>query len=94
MADAKTTIVHLQNWIGDIIKDNGLTVKMCAFRMYVTFGKDIHSQIDGFINFATDTSNGIDPHDIKATLVHDLGGALSNDDMMTPRVSDYARFSK
>ena len=56
-----------------------------------TFGEKIHKQIHGFINFAKNEK--IEQHDIRFTLVHDLRGALRKDNLMMPRVSDYADYS-
>jgi hypothetical protein len=88
---AKTTAIHLSTFIGDILKRNSLDAKFCAYCMESVFGNEIHKMIDGFINFSKD--NNLDMDDIKSTLCHDLGGALSQDKFMLPRVSDYAQYS-
>ncbi len=52
-----------------------------------TFGGTIHGQIERFVKFCKE--NDIDRHDIRATLIHDINGALHNDYDMIPRVSTF-----
>jgi hypothetical protein len=88
-ANAETTAVHLEKYIGTILKENNLVAKFCAYVMEATFGSKIHDQVHGFITFAQDPENGLTEHDIQATLCHDLSGGLNRDKMMLPRVSEY-----
>ena len=88
---AENTAKHLSNYIGDILEQNELDAKFCAYMLEFVFGEKIHKNIDGFINFAKDEN--IEQHQIKVALAHDLGGALNRDKLMLPRVSEYGTYS-
>jgi hypothetical protein len=90
-AGSLTTANHLTNYIPDVLEAYKLDAMYCAHSLEFTFGEKIHKQIDGFIRFAKD--QGLEEHDIKATLCHDIGGGLNNDKMMLPRVSDYGSYT-
>ena len=91
ITSAETTSVHLSNYIGEVLKTNQLDAKFCAYCLEANFGNEIHKMINGFINFSKE--NNISNDDIMVTLCHDLGGALRQDQMMMPRVSEYSRHS-
>lgn len=93
-ANAQTTATHLLEYIPQQLADNGLDAKYVAYMMERTFGKEVHTNIDGFINFAKDDANGLTTDDIVGTLCHDVSGGVNRDTMMLPRVSDYGQFSK
>jgi hypothetical protein len=84
------TTKHLSVRIPEILEGYGLDPVYCSYMLERTFGEKIHKQIDGFIKFAED--NDLSIHDIKATLCHDLNGGLNKDDMMLPRVTEYADY--
>jgi len=86
---AKNTASILEEYIGSILEDNGFSPQYCAFQMEMTFGKDIHQKVDGFIRFAKQHPDKIDLDGIMTTLVHDVAGALKGDRLMLPRVSGY-----
>ena len=88
---AKLTAQHLSAYIPDVLESYELDPAYCAYSLEFTFGKDIHKKIDGFIRFAKDY--GLEDHDIKATLCHDISGGLNNDKMMLPRVSEYGDYT-
>jgi hypothetical protein len=91
MVDVSTTEQHYDKYIGDILLLSDNCATNCARKMEKVFGEEIHTKIDGFIEFAK--SNDIDDHDIKATLLHDLSGGLCGDKWMIPRVDAYGDFS-
>jgi hypothetical protein len=92
MKQVENTAKILKKFIGDILNDNDLDSILCANMLEITFGEEIHKQIDGFIIFCE--QEGVDDFEIKHTLLHDLGGALNNDKLMLPRVTMYADYSK
>lgn len=91
---SQNTADLLKEYLLDVLKRNKLNARFCAYSLEYTFGVEIHKQIDGFIAFATEPTNGLGADDIRATLCHDLGGALNQDTLMLPRVSEYSQFSK
>ena len=96
-ADATTTAKWLENYIGDIMKERGLVPKFASYCMENQFGEKIHAQVDGFCKYAqglNEYDDTIEDMDIQVTLCHDLGGALNQDKMMLPRVSEYGKYSK
>ena len=87
IATSKTLITYL----GDILKEREIDPFSSSLKLEEVFGKEIHLQIDGFINFAKE--NDLRDTDIRTTLAHDLIGAFGNDTMMLPRVSGYKEFT-
>lgn len=93
MHPADYTREHLEQWIGEEIKANDIKMEDILFALFATFGEEIHEQIDGFIQYAESYPDIISEEQIKHTLLHDVGGALRNDKLMLPRVSDYGEYS-
>ena len=90
METAKTLKIYL----GDILDEKDINPINASRHLESVFGKDIHYQINGLIQFANDKKyGGIDKNDIKITLAHDLGGALREDKLMLPRVTGYEKYS-
>ena len=82
---------HLEEYIGDILKEKNLDTIKCISMLSVVFGKKVLRDIDGFVVFAKE--NNLSAHDIRCGLVHDLGGAMRMDKLMLPRVSEYGKYS-
>tara|TARA_R100000988_G_C3833748_1_gene87435 strand:+ start:121 stop:429 length:309 start_codon:yes stop_codon:yes gene_type:complete len=98
--NAQSTSEHLNNHIHDQLTKNGLDALYLAYKMEFTFGEDIHSKVAGFVKFMNqeikDNPKSKDTfiHAIKATLLHDVGGALNNDKLMIPRVDAYGEYAE
>ena len=84
---SKTLITYL----GDTLKESAIDPFSSSIKLEEVFGKEIHLQIDGYINFAKENDIGVT--NIRKTLAHDLMGAFGNDTMMLPRVSEYKKFT-
>ena len=57
--------------------------------------KDNHKWLDcfvGYIKYAEE--NKLDKLDIRATLMHDIGGLMKRDEHFLPRVSSYDKYAK
>ena len=93
MSKIKNTTTILTQYLGKELRSNELDAEYVSFLLEYVFGEGIHANIDGFIEFAK-TDDDIFEGNIKGTLAHDVRGALSNDKLMIPRVSEYGKFSK
>jgi len=82
---------HLEEYLGDILKEKNLDPIKCVSILSVVFGKKVLRDIDGFIVFAK--NHNLDRTDIRSCLAHDLGGAMRMDKLMLPKVSDYGQYS-
>ena len=98
--NAFSTKKHLSDYIGQELEKNGLDAGYVAYAMENTFKQDIHTKIEGFINFM---KNEIKENpekeaelilDIKITLMHDAVGGIKNDKLMIPRVSEYSEYAE
>ena len=92
-----TTVNILDKYVSHILKEYDLKAVFVAMDMETTFGKEIHKQIDGFIQYAlgnNEFEHRLSTHEIKTTLIHDLVGGIKKDKLMLPRVSGYDKYSK
>ena len=84
---------HLEQWISEELKENEISMDDALRALHRTFGEDIYYQIDGFIQFIETNPDMVSDEEIKVTLLHDITGAMREDKLMLPRVSDYGEYS-
>ena len=77
----------LDQYVSDILEKKHYSSNFVSYKLHVAFGGTIHGQIERFVKFCKE--NDIDRHDIRATLIHYINGALHNDYDMIPRVSTF-----
>jgi len=83
----KKTKEILDQYVSDILEKKFYSSSYVSYKLQLAFGATIHGQIERFVKFCKE--NDIDRHDIRATLIHDINGALHNDYDMIPRVSTF-----
>tara|TARA_R110002012_G_scaffold192127_2_gene359790 strand:+ start:2627 stop:2959 length:333 start_codon:yes stop_codon:yes gene_type:complete len=97
-ANVSTTKELLNKYLGEELKEYSIDPQFGAYAMENTFGEKIHAQVKGFCKFAEERFiNDVEDNGkrlIKMTLSHDLGGAISNDKQMLPRVDGYEKIQK
>jgi len=92
ISKSKNTANILQEYLSEELTKINVIPEYASYLLEFVFGAEIHTQIDGFVEFSK-KDESIDRMAIKSTLAHDVQGALNNDKLMHPRVSEYAQFS-